>query len=75
MISANRAPGRPTRRLGWSALALSAGLLLAGCGGDANAEAEGHDHAGGEPPATVEGSTSPYQGLYCATRTRSRRSR
>jgi protein SCO1/2 len=47
------------------ALALSAGLLLAGCGGEASAGSEGH-HGGSEAPATVEenGSASPYQGLY-----------
>lgn len=63
MTSADPAPGRPVRRRrGLTAVALSAGLLLAGCGGDASAD--GHDHAGGEPPATVEESSSPYQGLY-----------
>lgn len=61
MSSANRAPGRTTRR-GLTALALAAGLLLSGCGGEA--EAEGHDHSAGEPPATVSESPSPYQGLH-----------
>ena len=65
MVSANRAPGRPTRRRReLTALALSGGLLLAGCGGDASAEAEGHDHGSGEPPASVEESAGPYQGLH-----------
>jgi len=61
---------RPTRRA-VPALALAAGLLLAGCGGDADATAdptaEGHDHAGASAPATVEGGgDSPYAGLYLA---------
>ncbi|WP_164699813.1 SCO family protein [Modestobacter sp. KNN46-3] len=47
---------RPTRT-GLTALALSTGLLLAGCGGDADAgaEAAGHDHESAEAPATLEG--------------------
>ncbi|SDG98286.1 protein SCO1/2 [Klenkia brasiliensis] len=42
---------------------LAAGLLLAGCGGTAEADA-GHDHAAGEAPATVSGPSNPYDGLY-----------
>ncbi|WP_091563894.1 SCO family protein [Klenkia taihuensis] len=42
---------------------LAAGLLLAGCGGTAEADA-GHDHSGGEAPATVSGPSNPYDGLY-----------
>ncbi|MGY1839078.1 MULTISPECIES: SCO family protein [unclassified Modestobacter] len=48
----------------------AAGLLLAGCGGDATADgsgaAGGHDHAAGvEPPAVVEGGdTGPYSGIH-----------
>ena len=61
MTPAHRAPGRPTRR-GPAALALSAALLLAGCGGAAGAA--GHDHGAAEPPATVSAAASPYQGLY-----------
>nr|WP_208382898.1 SCO family protein [Modestobacter marinus] len=40
-----------------TALALSTGLLLAGCGGDADASAgdAGHDHGSAEAPATLEG--------------------
>jgi len=61
----NRVPVRPARgRRGPTALALAAGLLLAGCGGDASAEGEGHDHAGGEAPATVAEEASPYQGVH-----------
>jgi protein SCO1/2 len=67
----NRAPVRPARggprgRRGLTALGLAAGLLLAGCGGDASAEPEGHDHHSGgvEAPATVDGEASPYQGLH-----------
>ncbi|TWH71830.1 SCO family protein [Modestobacter roseus] len=49
---------------------VAAGVLLAGCGGDASADdpaqAEGHDHgAGVEAPAVVEGpDTGPYEGLH-----------
>jgi len=44
-------------------LALAGALVLAGCGGDA--EAEGHDHSGGSAPATVEGGAGgDYDGLH-----------
>ncbi|WP_091067836.1 SCO family protein [Klenkia brasiliensis] len=55
-----------TRRRARRAVApalLAAGLLLAGCGGTAEADA-GHDHAAGEAPATVSGPSNPYDGLY-----------
>jgi len=61
----NRAPVRPARgRRGPTALALAAGLLLAGCGGDASAEGEGHDHSGAAAPATVADEASPYEGVH-----------
>jgi protein SCO1/2 len=63
----NRVPLRPARgRRGLTALALAAGLLLAGCGGGASAEPEGHDqHSGSaEAPATVAEEASPYQGIH-----------
>ncbi|SDN48003.1 protein SCO1/2 [Klenkia soli] len=50
-----------------AALGLAAGLLLAGCGGSAEADSasgSGHDHAAGEAPATVSGPSNPYDGLY-----------
>ncbi|MGY1855460.1 SCO family protein [Modestobacter sp. SYSU DS0290] len=48
---------------------LAAGVVLAGCGGDASADdpaQAGHEHgAGVEPPATVEGpDQGPYAGLH-----------
>ncbi len=46
-------------------LAAGALLLLAGCGGTAEAGA-GHDHAAAEAPATVSGPSDPYDGLYLA---------
>jgi len=50
-----------------AALGLAAGLLLAGCGSDADTTAEGHDHSGGSAPATVEGGDdSGYAGLHLA---------
>jgi protein SCO1 len=50
-----------------AALGLAAGLLLAGCGSDVDATAEGHDHSGGSAPATVEGGDdSGYAGLHLA---------
>jgi protein SCO1 len=51
-----------------TALGLAAGLLLAGCGGDADADAAGgHDHAATSAPATVEGGDgSAYDGLHLA---------
>jgi protein SCO1/2 len=53
---------RPARR-GLPALALAAGLLLAGCGGDAGAAAEGHDHSAA--PASVSSTDDGiYQGLH-----------
>jgi len=57
-------------RTGLTALALAAGLLLAGCGADADADAAassaGHDHGGAVAPATVvdDGGASPYSGLH-----------
>ena len=46
-------------------MALASGLLLAGCGGSADADAGGgHDHSGGSAPATVSGPSNPYDGLY-----------
>ncbi|HEV7726512.1 MAG TPA: SCO family protein [Modestobacter sp.] len=45
-------------------LAVSAGLVLAGCGGDASAGAEVHDHGSTEAPATVSGAANPYSGLH-----------
>ncbi|MCZ2804423.1 SCO family protein [Modestobacter sp. VKM Ac-2983] len=47
---------RPART-GLTALTLATGLLLAGCGGDADASAKatGHDHGSAEAPATLEG--------------------
>jgi protein SCO1/2 len=50
-------------------LTVSAGLVLAGCGGAAtdggSTTAEGHDHSGG-PAATVEGPEDRYAGLDLA---------
>jgi protein SCO1/2 len=55
---------RPARR-GLPALALAAGLLLAGCGGDTGAEAEGHDHSAA--PASVSSTDDGiYQGAHLA---------
>ena len=52
----------PHRRGRLAALVLSAGVVLAGCGGGAAAEeAEGHDH--GSAPATVEGPEDRYAGI------------
>ena len=46
-----------------TALALAAGLLLAGCGGDADAQAEGHDHSAAV--ASVSGTQDgTYDGLH-----------
>jgi protein SCO1/2 len=55
---------RPTGPL--AAALLAAGLLLAGCGGTAEADGAtgGHDHSAGEAPATVSGPDNPYDGLY-----------
>jgi protein SCO1/2 len=63
----NHRAGRrhPLRRRGLAALAVSAGLLLAGCGADAaGAGAQGHDHGAAAAPATVSGPANPYSGLY-----------
>jgi len=47
------------------ALSLSAGLVLAGCGGSATAEGDGgHDHSAG--PAQVEGPDDAFAGLDLA---------
>ncbi len=51
------------RRRPLAAAVLAAGLLLAGCGGSAEADG-GHDHSAGEAPATVSGPSNPYEGLY-----------
>ncbi|SFL71847.1 SCO family protein [Geodermatophilus ruber] len=48
-----------------AALVVSAGLVLAGCGGDAAAEGEGHDHSSGAP-AAVEGPEDTYAGIDLA---------
>ncbi|MCU1603857.1 MAG: hypothetical protein JWP46_322 [Modestobacter sp.] len=66
-MSSGSAPAgrrRPLRRRGLTALAVSAGLLLAGCGGDAGAAAQGHDHGAAAAPATVSGPVNPYAGLH-----------
>jgi len=61
---------RPARR-GVPALLLAAGLLLAGCGGNADADAGadagsgGHDHSAG-PPATLAEDDGGYEGLHLA---------
>lgn len=56
------------RRTSLAAIALTAGLVLAGCGGSAEADqaaAGGHgDHTSGEAPATVSGPDNPYDGLF-----------
>jgi protein SCO1/2 len=66
-LRSRTAPG-PARRRGLVALAVSAGLLLTGCGGSAGAGGQmqdmAHDHTATEPPATVSGPASPYSGLY-----------
>jgi protein SCO1/2 len=63
-VSSGTRASRPARPA-LAALALAAGLLLAGCGGDAGAAAEGHDHSGAAAPATVEGGGSEaYAGLH-----------
>jgi protein SCO1/2 len=58
-------------RTGLTALALATGLLVAGCGGDADADTaasgdHGHDMGAMEAPATVagDGAPSPYSGLH-----------
>ena len=55
---------RPLRRRSLTALAVSAGLLLAGCGGTAGAGTGGHDHGAAAAPATVSGAADPYSGLH-----------
>ena len=60
------AVNRPARR-GLPVLALATGLLLAGCGGDADADtaAEGHEHS--SSVASVSGGEDgPYEGLNLA---------
>jgi protein SCO1 len=51
----------PHRRSRLAALVVSAGLVLAGCGGGAAAEDDGHAHESGV--ATVEGPEDRYAGL------------
>ena len=58
-------------RTGLAALAATAAMLLAGCGGDADADTtasgdQGHDMGAMEAPATVEddGGDSAYSGLH-----------
>jgi protein SCO1/2 len=53
---------RPTRR-GLPALALATGLLLAGCGGNTDAGAEGHDHSAAAASVSTTGDDT-YQGLH-----------
>ncbi len=52
-----------SRRRALAPSLLAAALLLAGCGGAAEADS-GHDHSAGEAPATVSGPSNPYDGLY-----------
>jgi protein SCO1/2 len=49
-----------------AALVVTAGLVLAGCGGPATAGHGGHDHSGGSAPAAVEGPEDTYAGLDLA---------
>ncbi|WP_138733220.1 SCO family protein [Modestobacter excelsi] len=50
-----------------AALGLAAGLLLAGCSGDADATGGGHDHSATSAPATVESADDDaYDGLHLA---------
>jgi protein SCO1 len=57
----------PVRRPLFPALFLSGALVLAGCGGPAEAEGDGgHDHSGGSAPAAVEGPEDHYAGLDLA---------
>jgi protein SCO1/2 len=55
--------GIPPARSALTALGLAAGLLLAGCGGDAGTSAEGHDHssAAASVSSTRDGT---YKGLH-----------
>jgi protein SCO1 len=59
----------PPARRGVPALLLAAGLLLAGCGGAAEADAGGssggHDHSA-DPPATLAEDDGGYAGLHLA---------
>ncbi|MCW2583232.1 MAG: Electron transporter SenC [Klenkia sp.] len=52
------------RRTVLAAVGLTVGLVLAGCGGSAEADGGHGDHASGEAPATVSGPDNPYDGLY-----------
>ncbi|WP_369136983.1 SCO family protein [Modestobacter versicolor] len=52
-----------TARTGLPALGLVAGLLLAGCGGDADAAAEEHDHSGGGVASLETTDGGVYEGL------------
>ena len=62
MSSATRAARR-----GLPALALVAGLLLAGCGGGTDPAAAGHDHAAASAPASLHGAGSgTYDGVELA---------
>jgi protein SCO1/2 len=60
-VSSAIRPPRPAL----TALALATGLLLAGCGGNTDATAEGHDHSGSSTPAVVEGGgDDTYAGMH-----------
>jgi protein SCO1/2 len=56
---------RPAHRM-LPALALASGLLLAGCGGDADAAADGHDSHSAAVASVSGGSAGPYQGINLA---------
>ncbi len=52
----------PTARRRLAPLLLTAGLVLGGCAGGAEADGDGHDHAGA-PLATVEGPDDRFAGI------------